>query len=333
VTERPQTVSDGSVVSREAILTAVMTFLAAEDVSTLAEIRQSLEQALDAAGPGALDALGRRLGSTGGGWTYYPPDPLARTIHRTVAERVLRPGSTILGADRANALAGRPVVIIGNHLSYSDANLLEVLLFASGASDLADRLTAIAGPKVYSSLKRRFSSLCFGTVRTPQNSALSSEDAVMSPRDVAAAARQSIESAHVRLRRGDALLVYAEGTRSRTRGLQPLLAGVTRYLASDDVLVLPIGMVGSETLYPVGGETLNPVTVIARVGCPGRAGDLRQHAHDNRRLMMDAVGCAIADLLPAEYRGAYSADVEGLDEARDVAREVFGAGTPPSGQA
>jgi hypothetical protein len=49
--------------------------------------------------------------------------------------------------------------------------------------------------------------------------------------------------------------------------------------------------------------------------------------------MMDAVGCAIADLLPAEYRGAYSADVEGLDEARDVAREVFGAGTPPSGQA
>ena len=36
VTERPQPASDGSVVSREAILTAVMTFLAAQDAETLA---------------------------------------------------------------------------------------------------------------------------------------------------------------------------------------------------------------------------------------------------------------------------------------------------------
>ena len=97
---------------------------------------------------------------------------LARTIHRTVAERVLRPDSSLIGAARANAIAGRPVVIVANHLSYSDANLLEVLLYRAGASTLADRLTAIAGPKVYPSLRRRFSSLCFGTVRTPQNSAL-----------------------------------------------------------------------------------------------------------------------------------------------------------------
>ena len=99
----------------------------------------------------------------------------------------------------------------------------------------------------------------------------------MSPREVAAAARQSIESARTRLRRGDALLVYAEGTRSRTGELQPLLAGVTRYLDADDVLVLPIGMTGSEALYPVGGETLNPVTVVARVGHPGRTGTF-EHA-------------------------------------------------------
>ena len=325
MTERPQPASDGSVVSREAILTAVMTFLAAQDAETLAAVRDSLDRELDVAGPAALDALGRRLASTGGEWTYYPPDPLARTIHRTVAERVLRPDSSLIGAARANAIAGRPVVIIANHLSYSDANLLEVLLYRAGASTLADRLTAIAGPKVYSSLRRRFSSLCFGTIRTPQNSALSSEDAVMSPREVAAAARQSIESARTRLRRGDALLVYAEGTRSRTGELQPLLAGVTRYLDSDDVLVLPMGMTGSEALYPVGGETLNPVTVVARVGYPGRTGDLRARAGGDRRLMMDAIGCAIAELLPTAYRGAYAAATPGLEKARQHATAIFGA--------
>ena len=114
----------------------------------------------------------------------------------------------------------------------------------------------------------------------------------MSPREVAAAARQSIESARTRLRRGDALLVYAEGTRSRTGELQPLLAGVTRYLDSDDVLVLPIGMTGSEALYPVGGETLNPVTVVALSAIPGGQGTSgtrrrRSQADDGRDRLRD----------------------------------------------
>jgi len=60
-------------------------------------------------------------------------------------------------------------------------------------------LTVVAGPKVYSSLRRRFSSLCFSTIKTPQSSAVSSEDAVMNAREVARAARQSIDVAHERL--------------------------------------------------------------------------------------------------------------------------------------
>jgi hypothetical protein len=40
--------------------------------------------------------------------------------------------------------------------------------------------------------------------------------------------------------------------------------------------------------------------------------------------MMDAVGVAIAALLPSEYRGAYGDDVAGLDEARVIAHDLFG---------
>ena len=197
-----------------------------------------------------------------------------------------------------------------------------MLLQQAGGDSLANRLTVIAGPKVYSSLKRRFSSLCFGTIKTPQSSAVSSEDALMTARDVARAARQSIDTALVRLREGDALLVFAEGTRSRTAELQPLLVGVTRYIEADDPWILPFGIVGTEALFPIGEETLHPVRVVARLGQPIESRVLREQAGDDRRLMMDVVGLAIAGLLPPEYRGAYHADVPGLDEARRILRVV-----------
>jgi 1-acyl-sn-glycerol-3-phosphate acyltransferase len=158
---------------------------------------------------------------------------------------------------------------------------------------------------VYSSLKRRFSSLCFGTVKVPQNSGLSSAEAVMSARDVARAARRSIDVACERLRLGDALLLFGEGTRSRTHEMQPMLIGVARYLEDDATYVLPIGIVCTETLFPIDDEVLHPSRIIARVGPPMTAGALRSRADGDRRVMLDAIGRAIATLLPPEYRGVY----------------------------
>ena len=82
-------------------------------------------------------------------------------------------------------------------------------------------------------------------------------------------------------------------------------------------------MTGGETLYPVGEERLNPVKVIARVGVPARAGGLRLRAHGDRRTMMDAIGVAIASLLPERYRGVYGGDQQGLGAACAVAHDVF----------
>src|SRR5688572_19864904 len=109
--------------------------------------------------PGELVALKANL-TTDHGWAYYPPDPLARRIHHVLADRFLTPDSRVLGAHHLATVAGAPVVIVSNHLSYADANVIEVLLHRSGATELADRLTALAGPKVFTSRERRFSSLC-----------------------------------------------------------------------------------------------------------------------------------------------------------------------------
>lgn len=291
------------VVSRDALITAITTFLSGWD--TLDEIRDCLKRELDAAGPRALVRLSRALSAAGADWSYYPRDPLARRIHQVLADRILLPDSTLHGAEHLSALSSGPVVIVANHLSYADANLVEVMFHRAGADATCDRLTVIAGPKVYSSLKRRFSSLCFGTIKVPQSSGVSSEDAVMDPREVARAARRSIEIAHERLRLGDALLVFGEGTRSRTRGMQPMLAGVTRYLEVPGTTVLPVGIVGTEALFPIGEDELHPVRVEVRVGPPMAAQEIRERCGDDRQEMMNEVGRAIAALLPSEYRGAY----------------------------
>jgi 1-acyl-sn-glycerol-3-phosphate acyltransferase len=321
--ETKEQVVPNPLLSRDALVEAITTFLTSQDASTLNEIRETLEREIDEAGLDALVCLGERLTNAGADWDYYAADPLARRIHHILADRLLEPGSVLVGVEHMEAVADKPVVIFANHLSYSDANLLEVLLHRAGGAPFSHRLTVIAGPKVYSSLKRRFSSLCFGTIKTPQSSALSTEDFVMNPREVARAARRSIDIAHERLRLNDALLVFAEGTRSRTNGLQHMLPGVTRYLDGPDTWVLPVGIIGTEALFPVGDDTLHPVRCVTRVGRPIAAAAHRERTDGDRRLMMDGVGLAIAALLPPGYQGAYGGNGADLGDARRLLGDLF----------
>lgn len=303
----------------EPLIGAITTFLRGQDPQTLADIRASLAREIDRAGPDAMASLCRRLAGTGADWHHYPRDPLALRIHEVIADRILGSESMLFGGEHLAAVAGRPVVIVSNHLSYSDANALDILLRRAGAIALSDRLTVVAGPKVYSNLKRRFSSLCFGTIKIPQSRAVSSEDAVMDVREIARAARRSIDVAHERLRLGEALLVFPEGTRSRTGGMQQMLAGVARYLEHPGTLVLPVGIIGTEALFPIGDETIHRVPIVARVGESLDAGALRQRARRDRRVIMDCIGLAIARLLPPDYRGMYAGDAGGgLDRARNL---------------
>ena len=208
-------------VGRDTLITAITTFLADHDPRTLSAIREALEREIDGAGPEAL-APAQRTPRRQRRRLALLPGRSARPADSPRPGR--QPAAPRVGVCTASSTPPpclrQPVVIFANHLSYSDANLLEILLQRFGGAPLADRLTVIAGPKVYSSMKRRFSSLCFGTIKTPQSSALSTEDAVMNAREVARAARLSIDIAHERLGVGDALLVFGEGTRSRSSGMQ-----------------------------------------------------------------------------------------------------------------
>jgi len=291
-------------IDRDALVSAILSFLPSQGLLAPNDIRLALENEVDRAGPDALVALQARL-TADSGWGYYESDPLARRIHRLLADRFLAPESELRDAHHLPQIAGAPVVIVSNHLSYADANAIEVLLHSGGGAGLADRLTAGAGPKVYSDRQRRFSSLCFGTIKVPQSAEVSSEEAVMNPRDVARAARHAISVANARLDAGDALLIFGEGTRSRSGVLQPMLAGVTRYFDRPGTWVLPVGLTGTEALYPVDDATIHRAPVVLTIGSPIRAEALKAETRGDRRLMTDTIGLAVAELLPESYRGVY----------------------------
>jgi 1-acyl-sn-glycerol-3-phosphate acyltransferase len=304
----------------EALVAAILGFLTDLELLTVGEIGTLLRREIDAAGPAALLALKERLVSDDG-WDYYPPDPLTRRIHLLLADHFLAPGSALRGGDELTRLSAGPVVIIANHLSYADANVIAVLLEQHGGARLVNRLTALAGPKIFTSRERRFSSLCFGNIKVPQSADVSSGDAVLSAREVARAARFAIGVARQRLQARDALLLFAEGTRSRTAQMQSMLAGATRYLDVPGTHVLPMGLTGSENLFPVDSPGVHPAQVMLQLGRPFSAEALMALAGGDRRLAIDATGLAVAELLPSSYRGVY-ANASAFPDAENLLREA-----------
>jgi 1-acyl-sn-glycerol-3-phosphate acyltransferase len=265
----------------------------------------------------------QRLETVGDGWGYYPPNDFARRMHHVMGDVAITSDSRLVGLEQLDT-GDAPILLLPNHLSYADANLVQILLTRNGREALASRMTVVAGPKVYSELFRRFSALCFGTIKTPQSSSRASGEAVMSAREVARLALQTIEQARERLGAGDALLVFAEGSRSRDAAMQPTLAAVARYFDFPGLKLVPIGIAGSERLIPIGASRAEPTKVALSIGPPIEAGALVERAQGKKRLVMDVVGLSIAAQLPPSYRGAYADDTPGLDEAREIARSLAG---------
>jgi 1-acyl-sn-glycerol-3-phosphate acyltransferase len=304
-------------VDREALIGRIADLLAEWGAGERAALVQRIGALLADADDAELEAFPTRLATTGQTWGYHPPDPLSRRISRIAHGLVLRPESGLEASDALTAARRQPVFFIANHLSYIDANVIDALLVGAGYADVADGLTVLAGPKVFALPIRRLASLCFGAIKMPQSQSTASGEAVMSRREVARLAQETLLTVEERRRKGDHLMVFVEGTRSRTAKMQRVLPAAARYFEAPGTQVVPLGLWGTEKLMRLETEKVTPSEVHARVGRVIDSSLLFERASGKRPVVADALGYLIADLLPVEYRGEYASDA-----TAPVAREV-----------
>ncbi len=303
---------------RAALITRIADLLADWGAGERAALAPLVAERLADAHDTELAAFPLRLQTTGQTWGYHPPDAICRRISRLAHGLVLRPGSGLVASEALSFARTRPVFFVANHLSFIDANVIDALLFGAGFADVADGLTVLAGPKVFALPIRRLASLCFGTIKLPQSQSTASGDAVMPRREVARLALETLLTVEERRQKGDQLLVFVEGTRSRAATMQRVLPAAARYFEVPGTQIVPIGLWGTENLMTLDSENVTASEVHARVGRVIDAGELFERAGGKRPVVADALGYLIADLLPPEYRGEYASDAAGVG-ARAVA--------------
>jgi 1-acyl-sn-glycerol-3-phosphate acyltransferase len=294
---------------RSALLSRVLEFVGECPEIERIHIGKVVGGLLERAEVSELESVVERVAREDYGFCYHPPVALVREIHHAMSQVLLAPESRLEGGEHLSEVAGRSLILLPNHLSYADANLVEVLLHRAGFGGVCSRLTVVAGPKVYSKPWRRFSSLCFGTIKTAQSSQRASGEALMRPRDVARIARETIACAFERLAAGDTLLLFGEGSRSRDGALQPLLPAVARYCEQPGVWLVPVGIVGTERFLGFSDVRPQTMPVVVRIGKPIAAAELVQlavHKGGKRAELVETVGRMIAQTLPAAYRGVYA---------------------------
>lgn len=121
----------------------------------------------------------------------------------------------------------------------------------------------------------------------------------------------ALRTARNRLRGGDAVLMFPEGTRSRAgEGMIPALPGAAMVALLADVPIVPVAITGTEQIRLPGAlfrwVTRSRLHLRVEFGepfhLPQQAAEARQAEQATDYMMR-----RVADLLPESYRGAYGA--------------------------
>ena len=235
------------------------------------------------------------LTSLGEEHRLYLADPAGRELTRVWTRDVLT-ATELVGVEHlATAAASGPTVVLCNHLSYLDSTAIDAVLAHAGHAELADRLVSVAGPKVYADLFRRVASCTLNTLPVPQSASVAHAEQ-LSRRELARRAIASLRAGQSALQDGWVLLIFPEGSRSRSTRLGSFLKGVHRYLVPDS-LVVPAALSGTQHVMPIGDTRLHPGPVRLTLGAP-----LRVDAEANALEVLTAAHDAVAALLPDDQK-------------------------------
>ena len=200
---------------------------------------------------------------------------------------------TIEGLEHIPARGG--AILAGNHLAVADSFLVP-LLVRRRITYLAKREYFIQ-PGLIGWIKKVFFT---GVGQVPVD------------RAVGSAAQAALDTAIRLLREGKLLGIYPEGTRSPDGRLYKGKTGVARMALEAGVPVIPVAMIGTNKLNPIGSRMWRPHHVHIRIGEPldfsryaGMAGD-----RFIERSMTDEIMYALMELSGQTYVDIYAASVK-----------------------
>jgi 1-acyl-sn-glycerol-3-phosphate acyltransferase len=230
-------------------------------------------------------------------WSKYVLlGPLMRVLARPTVE----------GLDHIPEHGG--AILASNHLAVADSFLLP-LLVRRRITFLAKR-EYFTQPGLLGWLKKTFFT---GVGQVPVD------------RSSGSAAQAALDTAVRLLRENKLLGIYPEGTRSPDGRLYKGKTGVARMALEANVPVIPVAMIGTDELNPIGSRMWRPHHVHIRIGEPldfsryaGMAGD-----RFIERSMTDEIMYTLMELTGQTYVDMYAASVKeraAQAEARDAAR-------------
>ena len=129
--------------------------------------------------------------------------------------------------------------------------------------------------------------------------------------------RSALRTALKVLHDGGRLLLFVEGTRAATPGMNRAEPGIGFLARKSGVPVLPIGVWGSERALPRNRRLPKRVPIELAVGDVFAPRTVTGHGAD--QVIADEIGSRVARLLPPEYRGAYAAAVSDVGRREPAA--------------
>ena len=176
---------------------------------------------------------------------------VTRLVWCSALRIIFRAWNRLSVTGRENLPARPPFILISNHTSHLDALLLASLLPAKWR----DQVSPVAASDTF-----------FEKRPTAAFAAWVLNAVAIRRRGTGA---HSLEQMRDRLQEGNAvLIIFPEGTRSRTGQIQPFKSGIGRLVAESKIPVVPCRLEGCSRAYPPGGHFVKPTRLSIRIGKP-----------------------------------------------------------------